>query len=94
MPISLTCRASILPDVLIQELQGESVLLNVRTGRYFGLDEVGTRMWAAFTTAESLRAACDALLAEYDVDRERLEQDLKALVEKLVEHGLVEVAGG
>lgn len=94
MPIRLTSRASVPPDVLIQELQGESVLLNLRTGRYFGLDSVGTRMWMALTTAESLQAACDSLLDEYDVEQERLQQDLRNLVEKLVERGLVEVRGG
>jgi hypothetical protein len=94
MEISLGMRAAVPADVLVQELQGESVLLNVRSGRYFGLDEVGTRMWAALTSAESLRAACEALEGEYDVERERLERDVRALVGKLVEHGLVEVRGG
>jgi hypothetical protein len=87
-------RVSVPADVLIQELQGESVLLNVGTGRYFGLDEVGTRMWAALTTTESLQAAYDTLLAEFDVDGQRLEGDLRNLVEKLVEQGLVEIHGG
>lgn len=94
MSIRLTSRASVPSDVLIQELQGESVLLNLRTGRYFGLDQVGTRMWMALTTAESLQAACDSLLSEYEVEGERLQQDLRHLVEELVGHGLVEVNSG
>jgi hypothetical protein len=51
-------------------------------------------MWTALTTAESLQAACDNLLAEYDVEGERLQQDLQDLVKKLVEHGLMEIHGG
>jgi hypothetical protein len=94
MEISLGMRATIPSDVLVQELQGESVLLNLKSGRYFGLDEVGTRMWAAVTAAESLQAAYDVLLAEYDVDADRLQTDLRELVGKLAEHGLVEVRGG
>jgi hypothetical protein len=94
MQISLAMRASVPADVLIQDLQGESVLLNLGTGRYFGLDAVGTRMWAVLTTAESLQAAYATLLAEYDVDGQQLEGDLRNLVEKLVEQGLVEVHGG
>jgi hypothetical protein len=94
MEISQGMRVSVPADVLIQELQGESVLLNVGTGRYFGLDEVGTRMWAALTTTESLQAAYDTLQAEFDVDGPRLEGDLRNLVEKLVEQGLVEIHGG
>ncbi len=91
MEISPAMRATVPADVLVQELQGESVLLNLKSGRYFGLDEVGTRMWTALTSAESLQAASGVLLAEYDVDAERLYADLRALVEKLAEHGLLEV---
>jgi len=94
MQISFSMRVSVPDDVLVQELQGESVLLNVESGRYFGLDEVGTRMWAALANAESLQAAYDALLAEYDVDAEQLERDFRGLVEKLLERGLVKVPGG
>jgi hypothetical protein len=46
------------------------------------------------TSKESLQAACDSLLDEYEVEQERLQQDLRNLVEKLVERGLVEVIGG
>ncbi len=91
MEIAQTQRITVLPDVLIQELQGESVLLNVNSGRYFGLDEVGTRMWAVLTSSESIEQACETLLAEYDVEGEKLRQDVTDLIAKLVEHGLVEV---
>jgi hypothetical protein len=93
MEISFRMRASVPADVLVQELQGESVLLNLQSGRYFGLDEIGTRMWAVLTSAASLQAAYDTLLAEYDVEGPRLERDLRALVEKLVDNGLLEVTG-
>jgi hypothetical protein len=93
MEISFRMRASVPADVLVQELQGESVLLNLQSGRYFGLDEIGTRMWAVLTSASSLQAAYDTLLAEYDVEGPRLERDLRALVEKLVDNGLLEVTG-
>jgi hypothetical protein len=51
-------------------------------------------MWMVLTTAKSLQTACDSLLDEYEVEEERLRQDLQDLVEKLVGHGLVEVNGG
>jgi hypothetical protein len=89
--ISFGQKVSVPADVLVQDLHGESVLLNVRSGRYFGLDAVGTRVWAVLTTAASLQAAYDSLQAEYDVTGEQLERDLRTLVEKLVGHGLLEV---
>jgi cell division septum initiation protein DivIVA len=93
MSITPAMRATVPEDVLVQELQGESVLLNVRSGRYFGLDEVGTRLWAVLTTTESVGAACEALAAEYDVEPARLRADIEALVARLAEHGLVELRG-
>lgn len=75
----------------MRQIEGESVLLNLQSEQYFGLDEVGTRMWVALTSANSMQEAYEALLAEYDVDAEKLRQDLQGLVEKLVEKGLIEV---
>jgi hypothetical protein len=89
MTLSPHTRVRATPDTRMQELEGESVLLNLASERYFGLDEVGTRMWQALTTADSVEAAHAALLAEYDVDAERLRSDLLDLIGQLVEHGLV-----
>ena len=93
MPITFDQRVTIPPDVLVQELDGESVILNVATERYFGLDRVGTRMWVALTSLESIEAAYESLLAAFDVDGERLRQDLQALVTELVDHGLLDPLG-
>ena len=93
MAISFQARVSVPSDVLISEVGGESILLNLKSERYFGLDEVGTRMWKALTTADSIQMAYEALLAEYDVEDGLLRQDLDELIEKLVEQGLMEVGG-
>lgn len=81
-------------DVLTCELEGESVLLNLKSERYFGLDEVGSRMWKVLTTSESIQAAYQALLAEYAVDPEQLSRDLENFIEKLLGQGLIEVRDG
>lgn len=80
--------------VLIRQVDTESVLLNLENQRYFGLDEIGTRMWITLTTADSIQAAYDVLINEYDVDAEQLRQNLKDLIAKLVEHGLIEIGNG
>ena len=91
MPLSIDQRLVVPPDVLINVVDGQSVLLNLKTERYFGLDEVGTAMWRALTTSPSVQAACEALLAEYEVAPERLRQDILDLAAKLLEQGLLEV---
>lgn len=82
---------SVPEGVLVRELDGESVLLNVQTEKYFGLDEVGTRMWAALTRSGDVESACEALIEEFDVEPERLRADLEALLGELVGHGLLNV---
>lgn len=84
-------KIAIAKDVLIQDLGGESVLLNLNSEQYFGLDDVGTRMWSILTEVGELEAAQERLSLEYDVEPEVLRQDLQELIEKLIEHGLVEV---
>ena len=78
--------------VLVRELEGESVLLNLNSESYFGLDDVGTRMWAALTNSPSIEAAFEMLLAEYEVEPEHLRADLSSLVERLTEAGLIDVS--
>ena len=91
MNIPLTARVTIPEGVLVQELQGESVLLNVNTENYFGLDEVGTRMWAVLSEAPSIADAIDTLLDEYEVERATLESDVDALLTELLEKKLIEL---
>ena len=92
MSISFSDQVKIPDDVLISNLQEESVILNLDSERYFGLDDVGTRMLAVLATSDSIEAAYQVLLQEYDVDGPVLRQDLVALVDKLVEQGLLQVS--
>jgi len=85
-------RAAAPSHVLVRFLDQESVLLNLETEKYFGLDETGTRMWQLVTTAPNINAAYQELLAEYDVHPELLRENLTELVGHLVEHGLLQVS--
>ncbi len=89
--VSFTERANVPTDVLVRFLDRECVLLNLDTERYFGLDETGTRMWQLVTSAPSIDAAFQELLAEFDVEPELLRANLTELLSRLMEHGLLEV---
>ena len=81
------------PDhVLVRELGGESLLLNLESETYFGLDDVGTRMWTLLVDSPSIEHALAALQHEYGVDESTLRRDLAALLNELLEHGLLVVA--
>ena len=94
MTVSRSGRVRATGGTLFRELQGEAVLLNLGSESYYGLDEVGTRMWAVLTAADSIQAAYESLLDQYDVEPEKLREDLDGLIGKLVEHGLVEIGDG
>ena len=92
MQISFSDRVRVPDDVLISRLQEESVILNLDSERYFGLDDVGTRFLSVLTTADSIDDAYQSLAEEYDVDREMLRQDLEELIQNLLQKGIIEVS--
>lgn len=93
MPILFATRVLVPDGILISQVGDESVILNLNSERYFGLDAVGARMWALLSTSDSIQSAYELLLHEYDVEPEVLRRDLDQLIEKLVEHGLLELSG-
>jgi hypothetical protein len=88
-PPTLASRIAIRDDVLFQEVNGEAVLLNLKTGVYFGLDPVGTRVWQLLVEPRVLADVLAVVVDEYDVSPERGAGDLIALVTDLEQHGLV-----
>lgn len=91
--LSLNSHVKIPADVLDHDLQGETVILNLNTGVYWGLDPVGTRVWQLLQEQPRVGAILEILRAEYDAAEARLRQDLLDLLTRLMENGLVEVHG-
>ena len=92
MTISFSDRVTVPDDVLISRLQEESVILNLDSERYFGLDDVGTRFLSVLTTSDSIETAYEQLRDEYDVDPQVLRTDLLALVENLIDQGVIKIS--
>lgn len=89
MTISFSDRVTVPDDVLISQLQEESVILNLDSERYYGLDDVGTRFLSVLTTSDSIETAYERLREEYNVDPNVLRADLLALIENLIDQGLL-----
>jgi Coenzyme PQQ synthesis protein D (PqqD) len=87
--VTLDSRVQVNEDVLFQELQGEAVLLNLKSGIYFGLDPIGTRIWQLFAEHDALSEIVQVITEEYDVARDRCEADLVMLVTELECQGLI-----
>lgn len=91
MGVSLPERIEMSSEVLFQELQGEAVLLNLETERYYGLDDIGTRIWQLLAQSGDVNAAFEQLLREYNVEEEVLRQDMGQWIAKLSEAKLIKV---
>lgn len=89
--LSLDSHIRVSPEQVSCDLGGETVILNLKDSIYYGLDGVGASIWALIQQPCTIGAVRVALLREFDVDADRCERDVLALIEKLVERGLVEV---
>jgi hypothetical protein len=87
--IKLESRVRFSPDILFQEVQGDAVLLDMKSGVYFGLDRVGTRMWQIMAEHSVIRDVIAAILTEFDVPEERCREDVLVLVGRLRDQGIV-----
>jgi hypothetical protein len=79
-------------DAVSCELDGEMAILNVRSGDYYGLDEVGASVWRIISRPHTVAEIIKAITLEYEVDAAQCESDLIDLIGKLATHGLVEIS--
>lgn len=84
-------RVKMSPEVLFRELDGEAVMLDLETEKYYGLDEVGTRMWELLDEHGDVEKVIGLLLEEYEVAEDQLRTDMGELISQFAEHGLVQI---
>lgn len=77
------------PDVQSTTLDGETVLLNLSSGRYYTLNRVGTAIWERCSGHQSLQEIHAALCGRFEASSERIADDLLALVTHLGHEGLL-----
>ena len=92
--MNLDQSVTISPEVMSQEVSGETVLLDLQSESYFGLDEVGTRIWQLLQEQETLQGVYEVMLEEYDVAPDRLQADLEELMVQLSDSGLISLDAG
>jgi hypothetical protein len=92
-PSLLKARVKVPQHVVYRSFPSETVVLNLQTGKYHGLNPTAGRMLEALAQADSVRAAAAAAAAEYEQPRETTEQDMCDLCGVLLERGLIEVEG-
>ena len=79
------------PDQVSSDLAGESVILNLKTGLYYGLNQVGASIWERIQSPTTVAKICAAILDEYEVATHQCEQDVLRLLQEMISAKLVEV---
>lgn len=93
--MKLNDRFAVCGEVVAREMGGETVLLDLNSGLYFGLDPVGGRIWELLSEApRTIAELCDAIEAEFDAPRATIEGDLLALAAQLSEKELIVAEAG
>ena len=92
MPEMLPSQVKVGESVLYHAVSGDLVLLNMTSQEYFGLDDIGRRMWELLVEFGSLAKVEERLAAEFEVDTASLRGDLEGLVGKLLNAGLLQAA--
>lgn len=88
--MQLTDRFTVSEDVVVREVGGELVLLDLGSGQYFGLDAIGARIWELLSAKpQNLGELCDQIESEFDAPRERIEADMIALAAQLQDQELI-----
>ncbi len=82
------------PDCLHADLEGETVMMSVLRGEYFGLNSVGSRVWALLETPQSLEQLCDVLVAEYAVDPVQCRQEVAVFLQDMLRRGILTTEPG
>jgi hypothetical protein len=86
---SLDSHFEIKTDVHVRTFEGELVLLDLARGDYFGVNEVGARLWQGIAVGKTPREIAAELQGEYDVALQTLLDDLERLASELVARGLI-----
>ena len=89
--ITMSSRVRAVRHQVSSSLGQEAVILELERGIYYGVDEVGSRIWELVERPRTVSDIRDAILGEYDVDAETCAADTLKLLEEMADHGLIEV---
>jgi hypothetical protein len=87
----LAARVRLPQHVVHRSFVAETVVLNLRTGKYHGLNPTAGKMLEALDGAPTAGAAVPELAREYGVQPDKVESDLIVLCQGLLERGLIEI---
>jgi hypothetical protein len=83
-------RVRVVGDVHVREFDNELVILDLAKGDYFGVNELGAKLWQGLEKGKSCAEIATELVADYEVSEARLVADLVSMTDDFIARGLVE----
>ncbi|MBL8482026.1 MAG: lasso peptide biosynthesis PqqD family chaperone [Rhodocyclaceae bacterium] len=80
------------PDLVATDMDGETVMMSVERGEYYGLKGVGSRVWELLAQPASVTDLAQTICAEYAIDEPACRADLADFIDDLLKNGLVRAA--
>ncbi len=87
--MQLDSKPTIPNHVISRQVDEETVLLDLASGVYFGLDGVGQRIWELISEQKTIAETAATLTAEFEVEEDRAQTDVVDFVSDLIERGLL-----
>lgn len=81
-------------DQVSSDLAGEVIVLSLQTAMYYGVDQVGARIWELLREPTRVTDICDAIAREYEVEPDLCQRDVLEFLRQLAAQGLIEVRDG
>lgn len=75
--------------IMTADMKGATVMLDIETGKYYNLGDVGGRIWEILEEEMTIKQLIEKLMQEYDVTEEQCQKDIEPFLEKMMERGLV-----
>jgi hypothetical protein len=72
-------------------MDDEMAMMNVKQGKYFVLDSIGTEIWKLIQEPRSVSDICDSMFEHFSVERQQCEQDVLTFLNELYREKLIEV---
>lgn len=80
-------------DMLASDMDGEVVMMSIERGEYYGLNTVGTRIWQALEQPVTVAEIVAMICADFEVEREPCERDVRAFLEDCRARSMVAIVG-
>ena len=80
------------PDLLAADMDGETVMMSIERGEYYGIGGVGSRVWEMLAQPTSINQMIQTICAEYEVEEATCQADMQKFVDQLLQNGLVLVS--